>query len=123
MADVPDQAIARGVENVVQGGRQFDHAEAGAKMPACNRDRVDGLLAQLVGYLSDLFQLEPAQILRSMDGIEKRCLAKCGHSDVPVFARRDQRPGGSWVAHKTQLTQRKPVRCRPTGQLAPRSVI
>ena len=54
MADVPDKPVVRGVEHVVQGHGQFDHAEAGAEMPAGRRNRVDGLGAQLVGQLTQL---------------------------------------------------------------------
>ncbi len=49
VADVPDQLVARGVEDVVQRDGQLDHAEAGAEMAAGLGDRVDGLMAQLVG--------------------------------------------------------------------------
>ena len=85
MADVPDQAIARSVEHIVQGGRQLDDAEAGAEMAACDRDRIDGFLTQLVGDLPDLFHLEPAQIFRGADGVEERRLTKYGHGDIPVL--------------------------------------
>ena len=54
MADVPDQPVARRVEHVVQGDGQLDDAEAGAEMAAGDRDRVDGLRAQLVGDLPKL---------------------------------------------------------------------
>ena len=33
VADVPDQAVARRVEDVMDGGGQFDDAEAGAEWP------------------------------------------------------------------------------------------
>src|SRR3954452_12082794 len=58
MADVPDQPVARRVEDVMDRGRQFDDAEAGSKMAAGDRDRVDGFLAQLVGDLTELIDLE-----------------------------------------------------------------
>ena len=70
VADVPDQAIAGGVENIVQGGRQFDHAETGAEMSAGDRYGIDGLLTQFVSDLPDLFHLEPAQIVRGVDRVE-----------------------------------------------------
>ena len=49
MADVPDQAIARRVENIVQRHGQFDDAEPGAQMPAGDRDGADRFGAQFVG--------------------------------------------------------------------------
>ncbi len=72
MADVPDQTVARGVEHVVQRRGQFDDAEAGAEMPARDRDGIDGLLAQFIGDLPDLVHFEPAQIIGGADCVEKR---------------------------------------------------
>ena len=85
MADVPDQAVARGVEDVMDGGGQFDDAEAGAEMAAGDRNGVDGFLAQLVGDLPDLLHLEPAQVVGRADGVEKRRFTKCGHGDIPIL--------------------------------------
>ena len=85
MADVPDQAVARGVEDVMDGGGQFDDAEAGAEMSAGDRNGIDGFLTQLVGNLPDLLDLEPAQIVRGADGIEKRRFTEIGHSDIPIL--------------------------------------
>ena len=85
MADVPDQPVARRVEDVVQRGGQFDDAEAGAEMAAGDRDGVDGFQPQFVGDLPDLFDLEPAQIVRRADGVEKRRFTKFGHGDIPIL--------------------------------------
>ena len=85
MADVPDQTVARGVEDVMDGGREFDDAEAGAEMAASHRNRVDGFLAELVGNLPHLLDLELTKIIGRADGIEKRRLTKCGHSDIPIL--------------------------------------
>ncbi len=52
VADVPDQAVVRRVEHVVQGHGQLDHAQPGAEMAAGDRHGVDGLLAQFVGQLA-----------------------------------------------------------------------
>ena len=81
MADVPDQAVARGVEHVMNGGGQFDHAEAGAEMAAGHRDGVDRLQAQFVGDLPDLIDPQLAQIVRGADRVEKRRLTEFGHGD------------------------------------------
>ena len=51
MADVPDQLVVGGVENIVERDRQLDHAEARPEMAAGDRDRVDGLGAQFVRNL------------------------------------------------------------------------
>ncbi len=69
----------------MDGGGQFDDAEAGAEMPAGYRNRVDGFLAKLVGNLLDLLDLELAKVIGRADGIEKRRLTKFGHSDIPIL--------------------------------------
>ena len=85
VADVPDQAVARRVEDVMDRGGQFDDAEAGAEMAAGHRHGVDGFLAQLVRDLLHLLDLELAQVIGRADGIEKRRLTECGHSDIPIL--------------------------------------
>ena len=60
VADVPDQAVARRVEDVVDRGGQFDDAEAGAEVAAGHRHGVDGFLAEFVGDLLHLLDLELA---------------------------------------------------------------
>ena len=92
VADVPDQTVARGVEGIMDRRGQFDHAEAGAEMSAGDRDRVDGFLAQFVGDLPHLLHLEPAQIIRGADGVEKRRFTECGHSDIPILQVGTNRP-------------------------------
>ena len=54
MADVPDQAVARRVEDVVERDGQLDDAEAGAEMAAGDGDGVDGFRPQLLGDLREL---------------------------------------------------------------------
>ena len=92
VADVPDQPVARRIEHVMQRDRQLDDAEAGAKMSAGNRNRVDGFLAEFVGDLPDLFHLESAQIVRGSDGVEKRRFTEFGHSDNPILHVGTSRP-------------------------------
>ena len=72
VADVPDQPVARRVEHVVQRHRELDHAQPGAEMAAGDRHRRDRLLAQFVGELAQLVGLQPTDIGRYVDGIEKR---------------------------------------------------
>ena len=73
MADVPDQPVARRVEDVMQRHRQLDDAEPGAEMPAGDRNRVDRLGAQFVGELTQLAAGRAArQIGRRADAIEQR---------------------------------------------------
>ena len=58
MADVPDDAVARRVEQVVQRDSQLDDAEPCPEVAAGDRDRVDRLLAQLVRDLTKLALVE-----------------------------------------------------------------
>ena len=48
MADVPDDAIVRGVEDIMQGDRQLDRAKAGGEMAAAGAHGLDQKLAQLL---------------------------------------------------------------------------
>ncbi len=54
MAHVPDEAVVRRVEDVVDGDRQLDDAQPRPQMAARDRDGVDGFGAQLVGKLFQL---------------------------------------------------------------------
>jgi hypothetical protein len=75
MADVPDQPVARRIEDIVKGDRQLDHPQAGTEMAAGHGDRVDQILAQLVGDLRQFLLLKLAQILRIGDLIQQWCAA------------------------------------------------
>ena len=72
MADVPDDAVARRIEQIMQRDGQLDHAEAGAEMAAGDRHGVDRLLAQFVGELTQLTLVKATQVFRDMDLIEQR---------------------------------------------------
>ena len=71
MADVPDDAVSRRIENIVQRHGQFDHAETGAQMPAGHRHRADRLGAQFLGDLGEVVLAELAQIGGRVDLIEQ----------------------------------------------------
>jgi hypothetical protein len=71
MPDVPDQAVPRSVEDVVERHGEFHHAEAGTEMPARNGYGIDGLSAKFLGNLREKVLLEPAQILRGVQTIEE----------------------------------------------------
>src|SRR6202012_1568202 len=87
VADVPDQAVARRVEDIMDRGGQLDHAETGAEMAARHRNRIDGFLTQFVGNLPDLLHLQLPQVIRRSDRVEKRRLTICGHSVIPIFSK------------------------------------
>src|SRR5207237_3975369 len=52
MADVPDQLVARRIEDVMNRDGQFNNTEPGAKMAAAHRHRGDRLLAKFVRNLT-----------------------------------------------------------------------
>jgi hypothetical protein len=60
------------VEDMMQCNGQLDHTETGAQMAARHRNRVDGLLPQLIGNLPEVRRIMLTQITRVVDGI-KHC--------------------------------------------------
>ena len=80
VADIPDQRVARRVEEMVQGDGELDDAEPGAEMPAGDGDRVDRLGPQLVRELLQLPGCEAAQI----GGLAMRSSKGCAAFVVPV---------------------------------------
>jgi len=64
MTDIPDQAIIRRVEYVMQRHGQFDNAQPRTQMPARLGHRANGRCTQLIGQLPQLRWLQMAQIRR-----------------------------------------------------------
>ena len=79
VTDVPDDAVVRRVEDVVQRDRQLDNAEPRAEVPARDGDRVDRLGAQLVRDLVQIGFGELAEVVRRGDRVEQRGLRGYGH--------------------------------------------
>ena len=71
VADIPDQAIFRRVEDVMQRDCQLDSAEIRRQMPAGARDRVDKKIAQLFRQLRQLLAIQCAQLRGVLDGVEQ----------------------------------------------------
>ena len=113
VTDVPDQAVARRVEDPVQRDRQLHDAEPGAEMAARHGDRLDGLVAQLVGDLAEIGLRVRAEIRRRADTVEERGLAHGG-----VFILRSWRPG-SLMRGQSHAAGRKPSPGGRRGTLAP----
>ena len=84
VTDVPDDAVIRRVEHVVQRHRQFDDTQPGAEMPAGDRDGTDGFGAKLIGKLSKIGFGQLSQLIRRAGAIEQWRLS--GH-DGPRFER------------------------------------
>jgi hypothetical protein len=70
MADVPDQAVVRRIEDPVESNRQLDYAEARAQMAAGFRDGADHLIAKFRCNLRELIFRQLTQIVRRMNSIK-----------------------------------------------------
>ena len=85
VADVPEDLVARGVEQRVQRDRDLAGAEVGAEVTADLADGVDDVLAHLLRDLLQLLVVEAVQVLRA--GRSCRGGLACGASVAP---RRDE---------------------------------
>ena len=106
---VPQQAIAREVEHVVQREGKFGHPEVARKVPARARDNVDDPLTQLVGQAGQFALAQPPQLVRCLYPVKKRIFA---HGSSNVFARRAFRPTRQVLSRGRPAG---PVRRRPGG--------
>ena len=82
VADVPHQAIVRGVELVVQGHGQLDHAQARAEVTAGAGDGLDQILAQFVGDLRQFVVGQPAQVGGRVDRSQAGIMAEVIHPRI-----------------------------------------
>ena len=85
MADVPDQPVARRIEDIMQRHRQLDHAEPRPEMAAGDRNRSDRLGAQFVGDLLQSRWRQRPQILWGSDPLEERKVGSLCHLSVPLL--------------------------------------
>ena len=69
MPDIPDQPVARRVEDIMQRDRQLDDPEPSPEVPAGDGNRTDRLGAQLVGHLPQARLRKAPQIIRTVEGI------------------------------------------------------
>jgi hypothetical protein len=58
MADVPDELVIRGVEQVMESDCELHDAEPGTQMPTGNGNCVNRLGAKFVRHLSQLLRVE-----------------------------------------------------------------
>src|SRR5262245_57021439 len=72
MTDVPDQAIMRRVERMMQRHSEFDDPKARSEMSAGHRYRIDGFGAQLGGELFQLIARKIARVGGRVNLVEKR---------------------------------------------------
>ncbi len=71
MPDIPNDAVARRVEHVVERHRQLDDAQTRAKMAPGERDGVDRLGAQFLCELRELILRQTAEVLRNGSQVQK----------------------------------------------------
>jgi len=69
MADIPDDLVARCVEQVVKRDGELDNAEAGRKMTAHAADDVDHTVTYILRELGQLLFFEQANVRRTIDRI------------------------------------------------------
>ena len=79
VTNIPDQLVARGVEDCVDRHSQFHNPKTRAQMPAGDRNRADGFGAQFMGKLGQLAVRKGFQIGRDMHPIEQRCIGTVRH--------------------------------------------
>src|SRR4051812_14257925 len=72
MTDIPDDAIARGIEDPVQRHREFDGTERRTEMPAIAGDDVDQLLSNLGGKCGELGEWQLLEVRGGGDAVEQR---------------------------------------------------
>ncbi len=101
VADVPDDAVVGGVEDVMQGDREFDDAQPRAEMAAGDRHGVDHLGAHRIRHRLQLAFRHETQIRRLVHTIQQRRLLRgngqCPHSLIRLcrpLARSDRTSHG-----------------------------
>ena len=70
VADIPDQDVVGGVEQMMQRDGELDHAEPGAEMSAGGGHGIDHLRAQLIGDRAQLPGRHVAQIARPVHPVQ-----------------------------------------------------
>jgi len=68
---VPDDAVFRRVEHIVQRHREFDSAQVGAQVSAGLGHVVQHTLAHFIGHLRQLRAAQATQIGRGLEGFKQ----------------------------------------------------
>ena len=124
MADIPDQDVFGGIEQVVKGYGELDHSDPGPEVASGVGDRVDRLGAELVGEQLELPHGQSPEVVGPLDQVEMRGFD--GHAGSPssaltlqnILTKGAQRPG--------LLTESFEPGNRPTDEgdrLAPRALL
>ncbi len=102
VADIPDQAIVRRIENVMQGDGQLDDAESGTEVPAGLADAEQQVLTQFVGELFE-FRLAQAPQLRGRGGAVKNGRLRAKPRDL--MERLEHRTNRFYLKKEPQFTR------------------
>src|SRR5215467_7500038 len=86
VAHVPNQPVARRVEDPVQRDGELHDAEPGTQMSSRHRYDVDGLLPQLIYQLSQVLLGKGAQVGRGLDPVKQRRLGSLIHAHTLTSA-------------------------------------
>jgi hypothetical protein len=78
VTDVPNEAVLRSIENVVEGDCELHHPQPGSQVTAGPGDAVEEEAAQLVRQLGKPFFGKPAQVYRELYGAKQRIAAGAG---------------------------------------------
>jgi hypothetical protein len=85
VADVPEDLVLRGIEQLVQGDGELNDAEVGGEVPATADavDRFDQEFTYVLAEELQLFVVEPAQVGRGIHAIKyaghNLCSLLCPH--------------------------------------------
>ena len=79
VAHVPEDLVARRVEQRVQRDGELAGPEVGAEVPADLADRLDDVLANLLRDTRELLLAEAVEILRAVDAVEQALLRGVAH--------------------------------------------
>ena len=71
MSDVPDDVVARGVEEIVQGNGEFGRSEVRRQMTTVLGHNFEDALPHLGSQLRQLRPCEPLEISRAINGIQQ----------------------------------------------------
>ena len=79
VSDIPDDAIVRGVVEIVQCDGELDRAETGREVTARTGDALDEVSAQLPGYVAQRPLRQTAEIRRRPDRTEQGIVVSHTH--------------------------------------------
>ena len=116
VADVPEDLVARRVQQRVQRDGQLAGAEVGAEVPADLADRVDDVLAHLLRDALELLLGERVQVLRAVDAVEQAHELRVAMKSV-ICSSSGAPPGAAGGERRARLAVRAlaPARARPSS--------